>query len=211
MFADMEMQTTHAVPLGEYVPAADERIVLRMGWAGFETLLALRGDRPVPRMKFLDGTVELMSPSHTHEHLSRNLAFIVGLYAVAVNRRVGGRGSWLLKSRLKDAGVEPDECFVFDPQPGAEILPDLAVEVVWTSGGIDKLEIYRRLGVREVWLWQRRTITVHLLEADGYRVVERSACFPELDLDLVCRLMELPAFNDIAAELQAWLATQRQP
>jgi hypothetical protein len=26
--------------------------------------------------------------------------------------------------------------------------------VIWTSGGIDKLEVYRRLRVREVWIWK---------------------------------------------------------
>lgn len=29
--------------------------------------------------------------------------------------------------------------------------PHLAIEVVWTSGGLDKLDVYRKLGVREVW------------------------------------------------------------
>jgi hypothetical protein len=29
-------------------------------------------------------------------------------------------------------------------------VPDIAIEVVWTSGGIDKLEVYRGLDVPEV-------------------------------------------------------------
>jgi hypothetical protein len=32
-------------------------------------------------------------------------------------------------------------------------LPDLAIELTWTWGGLDKLEIYSKLGVPEVWYW----------------------------------------------------------
>jgi hypothetical protein len=39
------------------------------------------------------------------------------------------------------------------------------IEVVWTSGGLGKLEIYRRLGVGEFWQWKRGRIQVHLLVA----------------------------------------------
>ena len=50
-----------------------------------------------------------------------------------------GYGSWTLKSEGADHGVEPDECYVFGNVPEPE-RPDLAIEVVWTSGGINKLE-----------------------------------------------------------------------
>lgn len=32
--------------------------------------------------------------------------------------------------------------------------PDLAIEVIITSSGIDRLDLYQGLGVREVWFWQ---------------------------------------------------------
>jgi len=42
-----------------------DRIVLLEGatWGDFQRLLEIRGDRPVPRMAYLDGVLELMSPS----------------------------------------------------------------------------------------------------------------------------------------------------
>jgi Uma2 family endonuclease len=57
-----------------------------------------------------------------------------------------------------------DECYIVGPDQNKEV-PDLALEVVWTSGGLDKLEIYRRLGVGEVWIWKDGRITVHALRA----------------------------------------------
>jgi len=63
---------------------------------------------------------------------------------------------------------------------------------VWTSGGIDKLEIYRRLGVGEVWFWKDSKIQVHVLRDERYERVERSALFPDLDFDLLCSLLDHP-------------------
>jgi len=65
-----------------------------------------------------------------------------------------GVGSWTLKSSREERGAEPDEGYtvgrvVGDDEDDGDC-PDIAIEVVWTAGGLDKLEIYRRLGVREV-------------------------------------------------------------
>ena len=57
-------------------------------------------------------------------------------------------GSWLLESKVHRRGIEPDECYVLGEVTDPEV-PDLAIEVVWTSGGLDKLEIYRKLRVRD--------------------------------------------------------------
>jgi hypothetical protein len=76
-------------------------------------------------------------------------------------------------------GVEPDECYEVDgPKPA----PDLAIEVVWTHGGIDKLSIYRAFGVREVWSWIDGRIDVHALRGQAYERIPASELFPDLDL-----------------------------
>ncbi|HEY8077353.1 MAG TPA: Uma2 family endonuclease, partial [Labilithrix sp.] len=64
----------------------------------------------------------------------------------------------------------------------------LAIEVIWTSGGLDKLEVYRELGVREVWLWESGAISVHVLQKGGYRRVAKSRLLPRLDLAAVATL-----------------------
>jgi Uma2 family endonuclease len=62
-------------------------------------------------------------------------------------------GSWTVKNKRVRRGAEPDECYVFSGF-AAPKRPDLAIEVIWTSGGIDKLNVYRKLGVPEVWCWE---------------------------------------------------------
>jgi Uma2 family endonuclease len=84
-------------------------------------------------------------------------------------------------------------------------VPDLAIEVVWTSGGLDKLEIYRLLGVREVWRWDDGVITIFALRGDRYEPIDRSELLPQVDIDLVHSLLELPTQTAAIRELRARL------
>ena len=70
----------------------------------------------------------------------------------------------------------------------------MVIEVVWTSGGLDKLEIHRRLRVGEVWFWREGRLHVWLLRRDtsAYDSAPRSGLFPDLDLDFLCSLLDRP-------------------
>lgn len=81
---------------------------------------------------------------------------------------------------------------VGDPQR-----PDLAIEVIWTSGGIDKREIYRALGVREVWFWRQGQLTAYALRPSGYEEIAGSEVLPGIDL------VELASFLDHAPASKA--------
>lgn len=112
-------------------PHEDHSVLLRDAtWADYERLLAPRGESSAPRLTYLEGALEITSPSRSHESL---------------------------KSVI----------------------------------GIDKLDVYRKLGVREVWYWRRGTITPHVLRGERYRAVERSAGLPKLDLAELARFVDL--------------------
>jgi Uma2 family endonuclease len=197
-----------SVPAGEYVPTADERVVMYgVDWAGFEALLAVRGDRSRPRMAYLDGAVEIMSPAAEHERIEAHIARFVEQYFFLVGIPFTYLGSWLIRRRKEKAGVEPDGCYVFGRK--RKTRPDLALEVVWTSGGINKLEIYRRLQVPEVWFWMKGQIHVFELTATGYERREKSVHVPVIDLDLVCKLLKIPVTSDALAALRKELAKRK--
>ena len=59
-------------------------------------------------------------------------------------------------------------------------------------GDIDKLEIYRRLGIREVWIWKAQQLQVHVLEHGRYVSPGHSALFPDLDLSLLASFLDRP-------------------
>jgi Uma2 family endonuclease len=46
-------------------------------WADYERLLELRGDHSAPRIQYLEGTLEIMSPSGTHESIKSTIGRLV--------------------------------------------------------------------------------------------------------------------------------------
>lgn len=198
-------RTIDAVPRGEYVPTADQRIVLGgLSWSDFESFIAMRGeDAAGPRVTYLKGTLELMSPSLDHEVIKKRLAAIVEAYLDHLGVRYQGVGSWLLKHAPGEVGLEPDECYILHDLKKTR--PDLAIEVVWTSGGIDKLEVYRGLGVPEVWYWTEDALTFYALGEHGYEVRETSVCVPNFDKSIVGEMLQLEALSDVRRALRARL------
>ncbi|HEU4611393.1 MAG TPA: Uma2 family endonuclease [Kofleriaceae bacterium] len=95
--------------------------------------------------------------------------------------------------------------------PSQKEWPDLAIEVVWTSGGINKLEIYRRLRVDEVWFWKNEALTVYGLTEHGYEPRERSRHVPDLDIEMLCRLAEIEPLNEAVRQLRAALGHAGAP
>lgn len=170
----------------------DQRVYLRIGWKGLEALLAEKGNDPVPRITYLDGVLELMSPAKMHEAISRGINLLLFVWAEENEIDIEPIGSWTLTDRVKAAGAEPDECWVIGDRPNAT-RPDLALEIVHTHGGLDKLEVYRRLGVREVWFWIKGALSVHVLHPRGYARAERSSLFPELDLKQLATFVRHPS------------------
>jgi Uma2 family endonuclease len=191
-----------AVPIGEHVPTADQRVVTyNAPWAHYEVQLALRGEKSVPRIAYLEGALELMTPSRDHERIRSILGRLVETYALERGIEFSGYGQWTLKHAPKEAGVEPDECYIIGTDQNKDV-PDLAIEVIWTSGGIGKLEIYRRLRVGEVWFWQDGQLAVYLLQKDRYEKAARSGLFPDLDLALLCSLLDRPTTSQAIRALQ---------
>ena len=203
------MAAVASVPLGEYVPTADQRVVLHgVSWAKYEDQLAIRGDRSAPRISFLDGSMELTSPSKDHERIKSYIGMLIECFALERDLDLSPYGSWTLKEAPKQAGVEPDECYLVGSDQSRET-PDLVIEVVWTSGGIDKLEAYRRLGVREVWFWKKDNIQIHVLESDAYRATNASACLVGLDLPLLQSMLDQPTAMQAVRAFRAALGSAR--
>lgn len=186
-------------------PQEDHRVLLHgVSWELYEQLVAVRGESSVPRISYCEGVLELMSPSNHHERIKKMLARLLEMYALARGVDLYGVGSWTLRKKLEERGLEPDECYSIGNELPEE-RPDLAIEVVWTSGGIDKLEIYRKLGVPEVWIWQRGTISVHGLRGEQYIELPRSELLPGFDIGHVLPFLTRTDQPVAVREYWAWL------
>jgi Uma2 family endonuclease len=188
----------------------DHFVYLRVDWKGYEQLLAMRGESSVPRITYLEGLAELMSPSRYHETDKKRFARLLEAWSDIAGVPLEGYGSWTLKAKAKRRGAEADECYTVRRVAKSDRdRPDIAIEVIWTSGGIDKLEVYRKLGVREVWFYERGTLRFFALrrEADDvYREIPRSELLPELPVDALLDCMKQPDQSSAVRALRAALA-----
>ena len=174
-------------------------------WKDYERLLEIRGEHSAPRITYLEGALEILSPSQGHEGIKSIIACLLEAYCVEKEIRFSGFGSWTIKKKKRQRGAEPDECYVFGSRRKKK--PDLAIEVVWTTGRIDKLDVYRKLGVREVWYWRKGHIQVYLLEGENYEPAAESECLPDLDLELLIQFVDrettYDAIRDFLSALRA--------
>jgi Uma2 family endonuclease len=120
-----------------------------VSWQQYEAVLAKLEDDSHYHVTYLDGVLEIVSPSLRHEKLKKRLATLVEFYLIRKRIKHTPMGSPRVKKQLKKVGAEPDECYCIGEEKS---IPDLAIEVIITSGSIDKLETYQRLEVTEVWI-----------------------------------------------------------
>jgi len=167
----------------------DQRVTLHgVSWEAYEALAASRGESSVPRMTYLEGELELMTPSLDHDEIKTKLGRIIESWAVEMDIVLEGAGSWTVRKKSVKRGAEADECYILGPYKGQKA-PDIAIEVVWTRGGIDKLEVWRKLGAREVWIWEAGALSFHVLRGGRYVRAAKSTLLPLLDPTLLARCM----------------------
>ena len=184
----MSAQVTEAAPPVDV--HAEQRFLLGgVAWHVYVALhdsLELAGSRV--SMTYLEGALEFMSPSETHEDYKKIIARLLEAYAEEADLDLNGRGSTTFREERKERGLEPDECYSLGPSTGR---PDLAIEVQMSRPLVDKLKVYEGLGVREVWVWRRTRLVVHALGPTGYATVEQSLVLPGIDLALLASFVRL--------------------
>ena len=185
------------------LPKPEEKITLYgVTWKEYDTLVLMFMDKfPGLRMTYLEGTLEIMGTSSEHERLKTIIARLLEMYAVEKRITLNGYGNTTFRKEAKQRGLEPDECYCLGE---LRDLPDIAIEIAITSGGIDKLSVYQGLGVTEVWFWRTRDVRLPLpdmsvqnnqfvlyrLRGEAYKQIARSEFLPDLDLVLLSQFVD---------------------
>ena len=143
----------------------DQCVAVRdIGWKGYGTLLRLRGERPRPRMVYLDGTVwlDVAVVSARAAQEAARLRFVDGDRSIDSRIPCVATGSTTFRRRAKRGGVEGDETYYLANEArirGKDKIdlrtdppPDLAIEAVISHDADEAVEVYRRLRVPEVWV-----------------------------------------------------------
>ncbi|MEO8552274.1 MAG: Uma2 family endonuclease [Kofleriaceae bacterium] len=186
-------------------------VVMRgVSWDSYQRLDADRHGKKWPRLAYLDGELEIMSPtSHAHELRKTLLARLVEAYAEERSIELNGAGNTTFANRARRVGLAPDECYFVGDRDCSKEPPQLAIEVSFTPRGVDKLEIYRRLGVQEVWFWSKEQLLIYLRSGRSYALAAESELLPALDMTDLSRLIATANFNRQTSIVRAYRTSLR--
>jgi Uma2 family endonuclease len=159
-------------------------------WQQFKTLEPML-DVPGVRLSFLDGVLEIQRmPGREHETVKERLGTLLDLYLLHLGIDFTPTGSMTLEKENELVKREADKSYELGTNRSR---PDLAIEVVFTSGGIDKLKAYQKLQIPEVWFWEDGALSIHCLRAKAepafYEKLTHSEALPDLDLELLKRCL----------------------
>ncbi|MGV3660062.1 MAG: Uma2 family endonuclease [Prosthecobacter sp.] len=133
------------------------------------------------RASFLKGRLDLMTLSIDHERIKGSLAHLIAAHCLDEEIEFATQGAATLRIP-KDRAKEPDDSFVFGDLKKTR--PDMVLEVVLTSGAMDKLEFYAPFRIPEVWIWESSGLQVHVLDGGRYKKVKKSRLLPKFDISL---------------------------
>ncbi|TMQ15592.1 MAG: Uma2 family endonuclease [Deltaproteobacteria bacterium] len=181
-----------ALPLVQESRNDEPRFVLQgVPWWTYVALRDALDDHAGLKLTYLEGTLELMSPSLLHEDAKKIIARLLEAWATEIDLDLRGFGSTTFRREARQRGLEPDECYKLGKLE-EDAVPDIAIEVVVSSSAVDKMAVYAGLGVPEVWVWQPSTgaIVVNRLVEGAYQRRERSEVLPALDLAQLAKFVQ---------------------
>ena len=174
-----------------------------VSWEKFEEIEQSFEDVVGVKFAYLDGTLEIMTIGDEHEFIKKTIGLLLEAYMRAKDIRFYARGGPSLENREQGSRREPDESYNLSTRKS---IPDFLVEVVFTSGGVDKLTCYQRIQVPEVWFWEDGKLTLYFLRGDGYEKINRSEFLPNLDLVLLSRYVTYYDQYDAVTEFLSAIA-----
>jgi Uma2 family endonuclease len=172
-------------------------------WQQFKTLEPLL-DVPGVRLSFLDGILEIRRmPGREHETVKERIGSLLELYLLQSGIDFTPTGSMTLEKEDELVKREADKSYELGSDRER---PDLAIEIAVTSGGINKLEAYKRLQIAEVWFWEDGALAIYRLRTQAgqafYEKISISEALPTLDIALLKRCVLIVNHVEAVREFQ---------
>jgi Uma2 family endonuclease len=181
------------IALSQTNKVAKPLIFSGVSWQEFKIIEPIL-DQSGIRLSYLDGTLEVTEmPGRTHETIKKRIAALVEAYLDFLGIEYTPTGSMTLESEELRVKREADESYELGLDRDR---PDLAIEVVVTSGGISKFLAYQRLKIAEVWFWEKDMLSIYILTTDGYQLSEKSIGLPDLDIAMLVNCVKLTNHTD---------------
>ncbi|EGJ30702.1 MULTISPECIES: Uma2 family endonuclease [Moorena] len=159
----------------------DQRIVHDGTWEQFKLIQKGFDGSPGVRLFYFDGIIEILMPGREHEIFASIIGYLITTFLTEKGILFQPTRS-MTQEKEGVASAQADDSYCIG---SVKPIPDLSIEVVFSSGGISKLERYQALGVPEVWFWEDGLLKLYHLQDGSYVPIERSLLpgLSELDLD----------------------------
>jgi Uma2 family endonuclease len=180
----------------------DQLITLRGDWAQFQLIQQGCQQNPGVRLFYFDGTIEILMPGLLHENFSRVIGWMLSYFLLTQKQLDFTPTGSVTQEQTGVSSAQADESYCLGDR---KAIPDLSIEVIFTSGSLRKLSIYQALGVAEVWFWEDGVLTLHRLRNGCYESIGQSELpgLEDLDLDLLKRCI-LMSETDTRAGMETW-------
>jgi Uma2 family endonuclease len=194
-----------------------------VSWEEYEDLLERVGEARGLRISYGEGTMQVVTFSTEHEAYSEFISGMMSMLSVRLRINICFFGSSTIRKKQRRKGKEPDKCFYVQTAPllgnrqkldfEKDPPPDVAVEIDIHHASRDKFTIYAGLGVPEVWLYDGKQLTIHLLRGSRYVKATASQALPMLTsavlTEFLTRMREDGEFQAMLA-FEEWLQAQPQ-
>ena len=115
--------------------STDQRIVLQGSWEKFKLIQQASADSPGIRLAYFDGTIEILMPGREHEIFKSIIGYLIETFLSEQGIEFEPTGS-MTQEAEEVASAQADESYCIGQ---SKPIPDLSIEVVFTSGGTNKL------------------------------------------------------------------------
>ena len=195
------MLISEKLPINSTKLAQEDQLLLLTGatWSDYEKLDSLENSHYL--ISYLNHEITIMSPGRNHERIGETIALLILAYCRKYDIPCFPFG----RTRLEEKGLEgkePDIAYAFVTDKN---LPDLAVEVNFTSGSINDLTKYKYLKIKEVWIWQNREIKFYTLQEERYQEVEGSINLKNFKSTVARDYINRGLKEDVLASERDWL------
>lgn len=179
-------------------------------WNDYQALNQQRGDRSIPRLKYRDGEVLLMSPLPQDGKDAHVIASVITTLLDYLDQEYDAFTP-ITMELPEESGIEPDYCFYIDNWEAVlgkkridwqtDPPPDLVLEIDVTS--YSDASDYLPYRVPEVWLLKNNQLRIHQLQGNVYVIQSQSRYFPDFDLQsIITRCLQIAYSRNTSAAIR---------
>ncbi|MCA9186786.1 MAG: Uma2 family endonuclease [Pirellulaceae bacterium] len=164
----------------------EQRVVLEnVSWLTYVSLL---DDSRRSRMTYDRGTLEIMSPSKSHENIGRLIGRMVEAFTEERLIEIVSVASTTVKLEMLEKGFEADEAYYIGHADAVrskseldfavDPVPDLVIVVDVSRSSMGKLPIFAAFRVPEVWQYRGDALRLLALSDGSYVEQKQSSVLP---------------------------------